>query len=154
MEPLKPGERRPHPTLANVTLTGPDPIDDYEMPDDVSNPSRFKYVGHSTSARRATGEAIPSASFVAVDDRWVTMTLTDGRRLVLPLDWSARLPHGTPAERNTWRLLFDGVAVSWPKLGEVINVEQALTGRRPKENPETLAQWIEERTTQQERKAG
>lgn len=137
-------QRRPHPTLPNVTLTGPDPADDYELPAETDE-SRFKFVGRGIDGRRARGEVIPAASFVAVDDRWVVMTLQDGRRLDLPLDWSARLPHGTPAERNTWRLLHDGVAVLWPALGEVINVEEALAGRRPREDEAALSKWLDGR---------
>jgi hypothetical protein len=139
--------------LANVTLTGPDPADEYEMPGDASNPSRFKFVGRGIHARRASGEVIPSANFVAVDDHWITLSLQDGRKIDLPLDWSARLPLGTPAERNTWRLLHDGVAVLWPLLGEVINVEEALAGRRPAEDPAELQKWIDARKAPS-RKAG
>lgn len=145
-------QRRTHPTLPNVTLTGPDPADDYELPAET-NESRFKFVGRGIEARRARGEAIPAASFVAVDDRWIALTLADGRRIDLPLDWSARLPHGTPAERNTWRLLHEGIAVLWPLLGEVINVEEALAGRRPHEDDAEFRKWLEARTNRS-RKAG
>lgn len=145
-------QRRPHPTLSNVTLTGPDPVDDYELPAETSE-SQFKFVGRGIEARRARGEVIPAASFVAVDDRWIALTLEDGRRIDLPLDWSARLPHGTPAERNTWRLLHGGVAVLWPQLGEIINVEEALAGRRPREDDGAFRKWLEARR-ELSRKAG
>ena len=142
---LKPGERRPHPTLPNVTLTGPDPVDDYEMPEDTTNKSRFKLVGRGVPHTREERLKWTRATFVTVGQDHLTLTLSDGRSLVLPLDWSVRLPHGTPAERNTWRLLMDGIAVRWPLLGEIISVEEALAGRRPGEDEATLQQWIEER---------
>lgn len=160
---LKPGERRPHPTLPDVTLTGPDPVDDYEMPDDTSNKSRFKFVGVGIPNTQEERLKWIRATFVAVDDVRITLTLSDGRQLALPLDWSARLPHGTPAERNTWKLLLDGIAVRWPLLGEVISIKEALAGRRPEEDAATLKQWIADRakaaepaqaTSAKRRKAG
>ena len=118
---------------------------DLDIADDTSDRSRFKFVGVGIPLEREERLKWVRATFVAVDESRVTLTLSDGRSLALPLDWSARLPHGTPAERNTWRLLKDGIAVHWPLLGEIVSVKEALAGRRPEEDAETIKQWIKDR---------
>src|SRR5688572_18005479 len=55
-----------------------------------------------------------SISYVAVDDTTLTVSLADGRRLSLPLDWYPRLQNGSPRERNNWRLIGKGEGVHWP----------------------------------------
>jgi hypothetical protein len=113
----------------------------YDLPPEV----RFKpnlSVGVGIHARLAKGEVLPRAKFVAVDDESLSITLTDGRKLLVPLDWYPRLKHGTPAERNTWRLIMDGIAVCWRDLEQVINVEAALKGEKSRESPAAFRQWL------------
>ena len=83
-----------------------------------------------------------SAKYVVVDEESLTVSLSDGRRLILPLDWYPRLLHGTPAERNNWRLVADGVGIHWPDLDEDLSVEAFLAGRRSIESPRSIKQWL------------
>jgi len=82
------------------------------------------------------------ATYVVVGDDSLTVTLSDGRRVTLPIDWFPRLQHGTPAERNNWRLIGDGVGVHWPDLDEDLSVEGFLAGRRSMESDSSIKRWL------------
>ena len=87
----------------------------------------------------------PLATYVVVGDHSLTISLSDGRTLTLPLDWYPRLKHGTPAERNSWRLIGDGVGIHWPQLDEDLSVEGFLAGRKSIESPRSIKKWLAER---------
>jgi hypothetical protein len=103
-------------------------------------------VGRGIYARQAAGEILPKAKFVVADDETLSITLADGRKLLVPLDWYPRLLHGTPTERNTWRLVQDGVAILWRDLEQVINIESVLCGQRSQESQSALRKWLAGRT--------
>lgn len=50
-------------------------------------------------------ERTPKAQQVVVTDDTMTVDLSDGRTISVPLVWYPRLLHGTPKERNNWRLI-------------------------------------------------
>lgn len=52
-----------------------------------------------------------SAQNVTVTDDALIVDLSDGRTVSVPLMWFPRLFHGTPAERNNWRLIGDGEGI-------------------------------------------
>jgi hypothetical protein len=82
---------------------------------------------------------------VACDDERLTVALTDGRRLSMPLSWYPRLSHGTPAERNEWRLIGGGDGVHWPALNEDLSVDGFLAGRRSQESAASVKRWLASR---------
>lgn len=45
------------------------------------------------------------ANNVVITDDSLTVELNDGRSISAPLAWYPRLLHGTPKERNNWRLI-------------------------------------------------
>ncbi len=51
------------------------------------------------------------AQMVTVTDDPLTVDLADPRTLSVPLAWYPRLAHGTPEERNPWRLIGDGEGI-------------------------------------------
>jgi hypothetical protein len=81
-------------------------------------------------------------TYVTADHEWLTVALSDGRRLSLPLEWFPRLSHGTPAERNHWRLIGGGEGVHWPDLDEDLSLEGFLAGRKSQESPGSLKKWL------------
>src|ERR1019366_9656608 len=85
------------------------------------------------------------ATYVVVSDTSITVSLSDGRQLVLPLEWYPRLKFGTPAERNNWRLVGDGVGIHWADLDEDLSVEGFLAGRKSIESPKSIKGWLAER---------
>lgn len=82
---------------------------------------------------------------VTVTDDSLTVDLVNGRSISVPLAWYPRLYHGTPEERNNWRLIGRGVGIHWPDLDEDLSVEGIILGRPSNENQRSLQRWLEER---------
>ena len=89
--------------------------------------------------------AVPAATNVVVTDDTLTVDLSDGRTMSVPLAWHPRLVHGTPEERAAWRLIGRGEGIHWSKLDEDISVEGLIAGRPSGESQTSLARWIEGR---------
>ena len=85
------------------------------------------------------------ATSVAVSDEALVVELEDGRTLSVPLAWYPRLAHGTPAEREHWRLIGRGEGIHWPDLDEDISVDGLLGGRPSGESQRSFARWLEGR---------
>ncbi len=88
---------------------------------------------------------------VTVTDDSLTVDLADGRTLSVPLAWYPRLVHGTPEERNHWRLIGDGEGIHWPDLDEDLSVEGLLLGRPSSESHRSLQRWLDERADRSQR---
>ncbi|HEX2094141.1 MAG TPA: DUF2442 domain-containing protein [Longimicrobiaceae bacterium] len=86
---------------------------------------------------------IPDATDVRVTDDALTVDLSDGRTLSVPLAWFPRLAHATAEERNHWRLIGRGEGIHWPDLDEDISVEGLLAGRPSGESQRSLKRWLE-----------
>ena len=81
------------------------------------------------------------AAKVASTDDTLTVALTDGRVISVPLGWYPRLVHATPKERDNIELYGDGT-IHWPDLDEDISVEGLLAGRRSLESAASFARWL------------
>ena len=84
---------------------------------------------------------------VVVTTDTLSVDLTDGRTIAVPLAWYPRLVHGTPAERSHWRLLGQGEGIQWPALDEDISVMNLLAGKASGESQRSFQQWLKDRTT-------
>jgi len=84
-----------------------------------------------------------SAQNVKVTDDALIVDLSDGRTVSVPLAWFPRLIHGTPEERNTWRLIGDGEGIHWPDLDEDISVENLILGKPSGESQKSFKKWLE-----------
>ena len=82
---------------------------------------------------------------VAVSDDGLTVVLSDGRSLTVPLAWYPRLVHGTSAERNNLRLLGGGHGIHWPDLDEDISVDNLIAGQPSAESQSSLQRWLDDR---------
>ena len=51
---------------------------------------------------------IPNAESLAVSEDTLSVELSDGRSVSVPLAWFPRLLHGTRAERDDWRFDWQG----------------------------------------------
>ncbi len=85
------------------------------------------------------------AQNVTVTDEALTVDLTDGRTISVPLAWYPRLLYGTPAEHKHWELIGDGEGIHWPDLDEDLSVEGLLLGRPSGESQQSLQRWLEKR---------
>ena len=86
-----------------------------------------------------------SVQNVHVTEDALVVDLSDGRTLSVPLAWFPRLMHGTPTERNHWRLIGAGEGVHWPDLDEDISVENLIAGKTSGESQKSLKKWLEMR---------
>jgi hypothetical protein len=82
------------------------------------------------------------ATGVTVREDTLTVELSDGRTIAAPLDWYPRLAHGTPAERNAWRLIAQGQGIHWPALDEDISVANLLAGQPSAESQGSFKKWL------------
>jgi hypothetical protein len=84
---------------------------------------------------------------VKVTDDSLTVDLADGRTVSVPTEWYPRLAHGTPQERNNWRLIGRGAGIHWPDLDEDISLENLLLGQPSGESQKSLKRWLANRKT-------
>ncbi len=84
---------------------------------------------------------------VEVTEDTLSVDLTDGRSVSVPLEWYPRLLHGTPAERQDCRLIGDGEGIHWQELDEDISIEGLLAGRASGESEKSLRRWLDNRKT-------
>jgi hypothetical protein len=94
---------------------------------------------------RTTNGSEQKVERVIVTDDALTVDLSDGRTISVPLAWFPRLTHGTNEERSNWKLIGRGEGVHWPDLDEDISVESLLAGRRSAESRDSLRRWLQAR---------
>lgn len=82
------------------------------------------------------------AQQVVVTEDSLSIDLVDGRTISVPLAWYPRLYHGTPEERQHWRLIGQGEGINWPDLDEDISVENVLAGKPSGESQRSLKRWL------------
>ncbi|MSP37360.1 MAG: DUF2442 domain-containing protein [Deltaproteobacteria bacterium] len=90
---------------------------------------------------------IPFVENVAVSDDTLTVDLSDGRSLSVPLAWFPRLAHASLAERKHWRLIGRGVGIHWEDIDEDISVEGLIAGRASGESQASLSKWLGKRSS-------
>ena len=88
---------------------------------------------------------VPFAQRVTVTEDTLTVDLSDGRTVSVPLGWYPRLVHATDNERKNWRLIGRGEGIHWPDLDEDISVQGILAGRPSGESQKSLAKWLSQR---------
>jgi len=66
------------------------------------------------------------ATGVEFDADAMHVSLSDGRRISVPLEWFPRLRDASDAQRANWRLIGQGVGLHWEALDEDISVEALL----------------------------
>ncbi len=82
---------------------------------------------------------------VNVTDDSLSVDLTDGRTISVPLGWFPRLLHGSPDERNDWRLIGEGEGIHWESLDEDVNLEHIIKGIPSAESQKSLQRWLKSR---------
>ena len=88
---------------------------------------------------------IPNADDVLVTDDTLSIDLSDGRTISVPIAWYPRLSHATPQERENWRLIGGGHGIHWEDIDEDISVEGLLAGKPSGESQRSIKKWLEER---------
>ena len=87
------------------------------------------------------------ANNVVITGDRLSVELNDGRSISAPLAWYPRLLHGTPEERNNWRLIGNAEGIHWPDLDEDISIENLLLGKPSGESQASFAEWLKKRNS-------
>ncbi|MDE3092134.1 MAG: DUF2442 domain-containing protein [Chloroflexota bacterium] len=59
-------------------------------------------------------------------DDTLTVNLSDGRQVSVPIEWFPRLRDATPKQRKNWRLIAKGIGIHWEDVDEDIAVSTLL----------------------------
>jgi len=89
----------------------------------------------------------PQATSAAATEHTLTVELSDGRSVSVPLAWYPRLLHATSEERLKWRLIAQGEGIHWPDVEEDISVTPLIAGRPSSESAASLQRWLAGRKT-------
>lgn len=90
---------------------------------------------------------LPRIQNIVITDDTLTVALSDGRSISVPLTWYPRLLNGTFAERSNWRLVGNAEGIHWPDLDEDISIENLLLGKPSGESEDSFKKWLKKRTT-------
>jgi hypothetical protein len=74
----------------------------------------------------------------------LTIELSDGRTVSVPLSRHPRLDHASSTERANWRLIGKGQGIHWEDIDEDISVEGLLAGRPSAESQSSFNRWLQE----------
>ncbi|MFV1976662.1 MAG: DUF2442 domain-containing protein [Candidatus Scalindua sp.] len=85
---------------------------------------------------------VPKLQSVTITEDILSVDLTDGRTISVPLAWFPRLLHATNEERNNWRLIGKGHGIH----REDISVEGLLAGRSSGESQTSFKKWLTRRS--------
>jgi Protein of unknown function (DUF2442) len=89
---------------------------------------------------------IPEALSVSLTDDTLSVDLSDGRSISVPIAWFPRLMHSSEQERNNWRLIGKGQGIHWEDIDEDISIEGLLAGRPSGESQESFKKWLAKRS--------
>src|SRR5437899_3216222 len=105
---------------------------------------RESYWRHGMTTSRVEME-IPNAERVSLTDDTLSVELSDGRSISVPLSWFPRLLHATAAERRKWRLIGKGEGIHWEALDEDVSITSLLAGKPSGESQASFKKWLESR---------
>ena len=72
---------------------------------------------------------LPDAIGVDVAGNALSVELSDGRTIAVPVDWYPRLAHATEKERANWRIIGRGQGIHWEDVDEDVSVRDAVAGK-------------------------
>ncbi|PSN19356.1 DUF2442 domain-containing protein [filamentous cyanobacterium CCP5] len=88
---------------------------------------------------------IPTVQAIEMTDDTLSVDLSDGRTISVPLAWYPRLLHGSIIERENWRLIANGEGIHWNQLDEDISVKNIILGQPSGESQKSFQRWLTQR---------
>ena len=82
---------------------------------------------------------------VTVTDDKLSMDLSDGRTISVPLAWYPRLLHGSIEERNDYRFIAGDSGIHWNRLDEDISIKNLILGQPSGESQKSFQRWLSSR---------
>jgi hypothetical protein len=89
---------------------------------------------------------VAEALTVSLTDDTLSVDLSDGRSISVPIAWFPRLIHSSKQERNNWRLIGRGQGIHWEDIDEDISIEGLLAGKPSGESQESFKNWLAKRS--------
>ncbi|MEM9452306.1 MAG: DUF2442 domain-containing protein [Cyanobacteria bacterium P01_E01_bin.6] len=90
---------------------------------------------------------IPTIQAIEITDDTLSVDLSDGRTISVPLAWYPRLLHGSMEERQNLRLIGQGEGIHWNQLDEDISVKNMILGQPSGESQKSFQQWLTHRNS-------
>jgi hypothetical protein len=87
---------------------------------------------------------VPNALDVTVTEDTLSVDLSDGRTISVPLAWFPRRVYATPEVRKNWRLIGKGEGIHWEDIEEDNSVEGLLSGKPSGESQASFKKWLSE----------
>jgi hypothetical protein len=84
---------------------------------------------------------------LAITDDTLSVDLSDGRTISVPLAWYPRLLHGSTEERNDYRFIAGNSGIHWNQLDEDISVKNLILGQPSGESQKSFQRWLNHRVT-------
>lgn len=91
---------------------------------------------------------VPAAEHIMVTEGNLSVDLSDGRAISVPLAWYRRFVYASQSEKNNWRLIGKGYGIHWEDLDEDISIEGLLAGKPSDESQTSFRKWLETRVSQ------
>ena len=88
---------------------------------------------------------VPFAESVFFTEDTLSVDLSDGRTVSVPIAWYPRLLYANSEERNNWRLIGRGHGIHWENLDEDISVENLIAGISSGESQSSFKKWLSKR---------
>ena len=88
---------------------------------------------------------VPKAQGLTITEDTLSVDLTDGRTISVPLAWFPRLLHATNEERNNWRLIGSGHGIHWEYIDEDIRIEGLVADSPSGESQISFKKWLTRR---------
>ena len=85
------------------------------------------------------------AENVQVTKDTLSVNLSDGRTIAVPLEWFPRLLHATSKEKHNWRLIGKGQGIHWEDIDEDVSIEGLIAGRPSGESQVSFKKWLKQR---------
>ncbi|NEP20059.1 MAG: DUF2442 domain-containing protein [Leptolyngbya sp. SIO4C1] len=88
---------------------------------------------------------IPKIQAIEITDDALSVDLSDGRTISVPLAWYPRLLHGSIEERQNWRFIGKGEGIHWNQLDEDVSVKNIIFGQPSGESQKSFQRWLNQR---------
>jgi hypothetical protein len=85
-------------------------------------------VSTDAKSQRAYVPTTALAKSVEFDEEMMHVTLTDGRRISVPIIWFPLLLKATPEQRTKYDIGGGGTSLHWPELDEDLSLAGLLAG--------------------------
>jgi Protein of unknown function (DUF2442) len=89
---------------------------------------------------------VPNIQKVTITDESLSVDLSDGRTISVPLAWYPRLLHGSTEERNSYRFIGGGSGIHRNEIDEDISLKNLILGQPSGESQKSFQRWLDSRS--------